>query len=115
MVLWGDGSATREFLYADDAAEGIVLATQAYDKPEPVNLGSGEEISIRKLAGTIAAIVGFEGRITWDTTQPNGQQRRCLDISRAEHEFGFRARWPLEEGLRRTIDWYLAARLSMER
>jgi GDP-L-fucose synthase len=108
VVLWGDGSATREFLYAEDAATGIVLATQSYDKPEPVNLGSGNEISIRELAEMIAALVGFKGRIIWDTKQPSGQPRRCLDVSRAEHEFGFSASMPLKEGMRRTIEWYLA-------
>jgi GDP-L-fucose synthase len=110
--LWGDGTATREFLYAEDAAEAIVLATQAYDKPEPVNLGSGKEISIGKLAEIIAEVVGFKGRIAWDTTKPNGQPRRCLDVSRAEREFGFCARTPFEEGLRRTIKWYLANRTA---
>jgi GDP-L-fucose synthase len=112
VVLWGDGSPTREFLYADDAAEAILLATKAYDKPEPVNLGSGEEISIRNLAELIARLVGFKGRITWDTTQPNGQPRRCLNVSRAEREFGFKASTALEEGLRRTIDWFQANRPS---
>jgi GDP-L-fucose synthase len=107
IVLWGDGSATREFLYAEDAVEGILLATQNYDKPEPVNLGSGMEISIRDLATLIASLTGFKGRMVWDTTKPNGQPRRCLEVSRAEREFGFRAATPFEAGLRKTIDWYI--------
>ena len=110
IELWGDGSPTREFLYVEDAAEGIFLATRLYDKPEPVNLGSGMEICIRDLAKLIAAMTGFHGRIIWNTAQPNGQPRRCLDTSRAEHEFGFRARTPFEPGLRKTIDWYLGTR-----
>jgi GDP-L-fucose synthase len=109
IVLWGDGSPTREFLYVDDAAEGIALATERYDKAEPVNLGSGREISIRDLALKIASMTGFTGRITWDTTKPNGQPRRCLDVSRAEREFGFRAQTTFEDGLRETIEWYRAA------
>lgn len=109
VVVWGDGTATREFLYVEDAAEGILRATECYDKPEPVNLGTGIEISIRELAEQIAQFAGFKGKITWDTSQPNGQPRRCLDVSRAEREFGFRASTPLEEGLRRSISWYLAA------
>ena len=111
IVLWGDGSPTREFLYVEDAAEGIVLATERYDKPDPVNLGSGMEISIRDLAAKIAGITGFSGRIVWDATQPNGQPRRCLDVSRAEREFGFRARTPFDHGLRKTIEWYQSNRL----
>jgi GDP-L-fucose synthase len=106
IVLWGDGSPTREFLYVEDAAEGILLATQKYDKADPVNLGSGMEISIRDLAKTIAEMTGFTGRIVWDTNQPNGQLRRCLDVNYAEKEFGFRAATPFEAGLRKTIDWY---------
>ena len=112
IVLWGDGSPTREFLYVEDAAEGILLATERYDKSDPVNLGSGMEISIRNLATTIAAMTGFAGRITWDTSQPNGQPRRCLDVSRAQSEFGFRAATPFEVGLRKTIDWYLSSTRS---
>ncbi len=106
IVCWGDGSPTREFLYVEDCAEAIVAAARHYDKPEPVNLGSGNEISIRDLTLKIAALTGFAGRIVWDTTKPNGQPRRCLDVSRAAREFGFRARTPFEEGLRKTIDWY---------
>jgi GDP-L-fucose synthase len=108
VVVWGDGSATREFLYVEDAAEGIVRAMESYDGPEPVNLGTGVEISIRELTERIASLVGYSGRIVWDPSQPNGQPRRCLDVSRAEREFGFRARTSLEEGLRRTIEWYAA-------
>ena len=114
IVLWGDGSPTREFLYVEDAAEGIVLATEQYDKSDPVNLGSGMEISIRDLATTIAEMTGFAGRIVWDTNQPNGQPRRRLDVSRAEREFGFRAATPFEAGLRKTIDWYVSSRQPKE-
>jgi GDP-L-fucose synthase len=111
IVLWGDGSVTREFLYVEDAAEGIILAAEQYDKPEPVNLGSGVEISIRDLAGKIARITGFSGRMLWDTTKPNGQPRRCLDVCRAEREFGFRATTQFEVGLRKTAEWYQSRRL----
>lgn len=110
IVLWGDGSPTREFLYVEDAAEGIALAAERYDKPDPVNLGSGLEISIRDLAVKIAAFTGFEGRIVWDSSKPNGQPRRCLDVSRAEREFGFRAATPFDAGLRKTVDWYRSVR-----
>lgn len=112
IVLWGDGSPTREFLYVEDAAEGILLATERYDKPDPVNLGSGMEISIGDLAARIAGMTGFSGRIIWDATKPNGQPRRCLDVSRAEREFGFRATTPFEVGLRKTIEWYQSCRLE---
>jgi GDP-L-fucose synthase len=107
IVLWGDGSPTREFLYVEDAAEGILLATQQYDKPDPVNLGSGMEISIRDLATIIAGLTGFTGEIAWDASKPNGQPRRCLDVTRAKREFGFQAVTPFEAGLRKTIAWYL--------
>jgi GDP-L-fucose synthase len=106
IVCWGDGTPTREFLYVEDAAEAIVLAAERYDGAEPVNLGSGMEISIRDLAHVVAKLTGFEGRIVWDTTKPNGQPRRCVDTSRAERWFGFRARTSFEEGLRRTVEWY---------
>ena len=106
IVLWGDGSPTREFLYVEDAAEGIILATERYDKPLPVNLGSGMEISIADLAAKIAGAAGFSGRIIWDATKPNGQPRRCLDVSRAEREFGFRATTPFDVGLRKMMEWY---------
>jgi GDP-L-fucose synthase len=109
VTVWGDGSPTREFLYVEDAAEGILLAAEHYNKSEPVNLGSAFEISIKDLAETIARLTGFEGRIVWDTTQPNGQPRRKLDMSRAEREFGFKAHTPFEEGLRATIEWYRSA------
>jgi GDP-L-fucose synthase len=112
IVLWGDGSPTREFLYVEDAAEGVVQATERYDKGDPVNLGSGMEISIRDLATAIAKMTGFTGQIIWDANQPNGQPRRRLDVSRAEKEFGFRAATPLNEGLRKTIDWYISSAKS---
>ena len=110
IVLWGDGSPTREFLYVDDAAEAIALASERYDGEQPVNLGSGREIAIRDLAHMVAEMSGFEGEIVWDTTKPNGQPRRCLDTYRAAELFGFRARTQFEEGLRRTIDWYVKSR-----
>ena len=106
VVLWGDGSPTREFLYVEDAAEGIVLASERYNDSEPVNLGSGNEISIKDLAHMIAEMTGFEGSLIWDTSKPNGQPRRALDVSRADKYFGFRAQVPFQEGLRRTIEWY---------
>ena len=109
VVVWGDGSPTREFLYVDDCAEGIVFAAERYEGPEPVNLGTGEEVSIRKLAGLIAGATGYEGEIVWDTGRPNGQPRRRLDVSRAEELFGFRARVPLHEGITRTVEWYVAS------
>jgi len=110
IVVWGTGKPTREFLYVDDAAEGIVLATERYDKPEPVNLGSGFEISIANLVSLIAKLTGFGGRIVWDVSRPDGQPKRFLDTSRAEREFGFRAKIDFEDGLRRTIEWYKAKR-----
>jgi GDP-L-fucose synthase len=110
IVVWGDGSPTREFLYVEDAAEGIILSAERYDKSEPVNLGSGFEISIKDLVTLIVEIVGFNGKIEWDVSKPNGQPRRRLDTSRAEREFGFRAKIDFREGLRRTIDWYLENR-----
>jgi GDP-L-fucose synthase len=106
IVLWGDGSPTREFLYVDDCAEGIWLAAQRYDGAEPVNLGTGEEIAIRDLAELIAELTGYTGEIVWDTEKPNGQPRRKLDTSRAEERFGFRAQTTLRDGLERTIAWY---------
>ena len=108
IEAWGDGSPTREFLYVEDAAEGILLATEHYDESEPVNLGSGQEITIRALVEMIARLSGFEGKVVWDTTRPNGQPRRSLDTSRAHQLFGFRAQMGLEEGLRQTIAWYVA-------
>jgi GDP-L-fucose synthase len=108
VVLWGDGSPTREFLYVDDCAEALQLAAERYDGAEPVNLGTGVETSIRELAETIADLAGFEGEIVWDTSMPNGQPRRSLDATKAERLFGFRAGTPLREGLERTIAWYRA-------
>src|SRR6266581_1397831 len=110
IVVWGDGSATREFLYVEDAAEGILLATERYDRPEPVNLGASFEIPIRDLVNLIAQATGFRGRISWDTTKPNGQPRRKLDTSRAEREFGFKARVDFRTGLKDTVEWYEAHR-----
>ena len=106
ITVWGTGRATREFLYVEDAAEGIVLAAERYEKAEPVNLGAGFEISIKDLVHLIAKLTGFSGEILWDATKPDGQPRRCLDTSRAEREFGFKARTGFEEGLKKTIDWY---------
>ncbi len=110
VSCWGDGSPSREFLYVTDAAEGICLATERYDGPLPVNLGSGREIVIKNLAATIASEVGFKGRIFWDTSRPNGQPRRCLDTARAEKLIGFKAATSFEDGLRETVKWYLANR-----
>ena len=106
IECWGTGSPTREFLYVEDAAEGILLAAERYDKPAPVNLGSGREISIRDLVNLIARLTRFSGEIRWDSNQPDGQPRRCLDVSKADSEFGFRARTKFEDGLRTTILWY---------
>ena len=111
--LWGTGSASREFLYVDDAATGIVLAAEHYDDAEPVNLGVGQEITIRELATLIAEISGFGGELRWDPTKPDGQPRRVLDTSRAQERFGFTASTPFEEGLRRTIEWYRGTRASV--
>ena len=106
IEAWGDGSPTREFLYAPDAAEGIILAAERYDKSEPVNIGSAFEISIKDLTETIARLTGFKGEIRWNTAMPNGQPRRKLDVTRAEKEFGFRSHTTFEDGLRETIRWY---------
>ncbi len=106
ITVWGTGKATREFLYVDDAARGIVLAAEKYDKSEPVNLGAGFEISIKDLVQLIVKLTGFKGQIVWDTTKPDGQPRRCLDVSRAQTEFGFKAKVGFEEGLKKTIQWY---------
>jgi GDP-L-fucose synthase len=110
VVLWGDGSPTREFLYVEDCAEGIWLAAQRYDGAEPVNLGTGVEISIRELAELTAELTRYDGEIVWDSTKPNGQPRRRLDVSRAEQLFGFRASTPFRAGLERTIEWYRSQR-----
>ena len=110
VVIWGDGSPTREFIYAGDAAEGIVMATEKYDGPEPVNIGSGMEISIKDLAELIARLIGYEGKLVYDTGKPNGQPRRALDVSRAREYFGFTAKMSFEEGLKQTIDYYISNR-----
>jgi GDP-L-fucose synthase len=115
VVLWGDGSPTREFLYVEDCVAGLVLAADRYDGPDPVNLGAGKEISIRELAELVADVTGFEGRITWDETKPGGQPRRSVDASRARELFGFEARTPLRDGIERTVAWYRSARLSVSR
>jgi GDP-L-fucose synthase len=107
VTCWGTGNPTREFLYVEDAAEAVVLAAERYDDSEPVNLGSGEEISTRRLAELIRSITGYEGALRWDASRPDGQPRRALDTSRAALAFGFRARTPLAAGLERTVDWYL--------
>jgi GDP-L-fucose synthase len=112
IEVWGDGTASREFLYVDDAAEGIVLMTERYNQSDPVNLGSGQEMMIRDLVHLIAELTGFTGRIEFDASKPNGQPRRCLDVSRAEREFGFRAKTDFRTGLRETITWYEQARLG---
>jgi GDP-L-fucose synthase len=114
MVAWGDGSPTREFLYVEDAAEAIVTATEKYNDSEPVNLGSGHEISIKDLNEMIVRMAGFTGKIVWDTTKPNGQPRRGLDTSRAERLFGWRAQMGFEEGLQRTVDWFKANRANIK-
>ncbi|MBK7260256.1 MAG: GDP-L-fucose synthase [Ignavibacteriae bacterium] len=106
IVVWGDGSATREFIYVDDAAEGIVLATEKYNDPDPVNIGAGFEITIRDLVDLIVRLTGYEGKVVWDTTKPNGQPRRMLDVRRAKERFGFEVKVGFEEGLQRTIEWY---------
>lgn len=106
IILWGDGTPTREFLYAEDAAEGVLLAAERYDGNQPVNLGTGEEIAIRDLARMIAAETGFSGEIRWDRTKPNGQPRRCLDVDRAAEAFGFRAAHRLKEGIPKTVAWF---------
>ena len=113
LTLWGDGSPTREFLYVEDAAEGILLAAERYEGSLPVNLGTGEEVTIRNLATMIAAEAGFTGQIEWDSTKPNGQPRRCLDVSRAKELFGFQARHNLREGLKKTIQWFHANRTTL--
>ncbi|MBU2252038.1 MAG: GDP-L-fucose synthase [Proteobacteria bacterium] len=112
IVAWGTGAATREFFYVEDAAEAIVLATERYDKEEPVNIGAGFEISIRDLVALIVELTGFKGRIVWDKTKPDGQPRRMLDTTRAFVEFGFRARTNFREGLAKTIDWYRSTRVA---
>jgi GDP-L-fucose synthase len=109
VTVWGTGKATREFLYVEDCAEGIVLAAEKYDKPDPVNLGAGLETPIKDLVEKIEQIIDWGGKIIWDTTKPDGQPRRCLDTSRAEKEFGFKAKTNFDEGLKKTIDWYICS------
>ena len=110
IEVWGTGNASREFLYVEDCARAIVLATERYDKQDPVNIGIGSEITIRDLVAQIAKLTGFKGRIIWDRSKPDGQPRRCLDVTRAQREFGFKATTDLAEGLRRTIEWYRSVR-----
>lgn len=110
IVVWGTGRPSREFLYVDDAAEGIILAAEKYDKPDPVNLGAGFEISIERLVGIITELTGFKGKVTWDKSKPDGQPRRCLDTSRAYREFGFKAKTAFADGLEKTIKWYRTKR-----
>ena len=114
IIVWGDGTATREFLYVEDAAEGIVLAAEKYNKPDPLNLGSGVEISIKNLVHKIAKYTGFNGKIEWDTTKPNGQPRRCLDVSKVYKEFGFKAKTNFDDGLNKTIQWYYENKLNLK-
>jgi len=108
ITVWGSGQASREFLYVEDAAEAIVLATELYNKSDPVNIGMGYEIKINELVKLITKLTGFKGKISWDCTKPDGQPRRMLDIQRAKREFGFVARTGLEDGLKKTIDWYVS-------
>ena len=115
VTCWGTGSASREFLYVEDAAEAIVLAAEHYNNPEPVNLGAGHEITIRQLAELLRELTGFEGELEWDATQPDGQPRRSLDVSRAKREFGFLAKTSLADGLRRTIEWYQTSEMPLLR
>lgn len=107
VIVWGTGKATREFIYAEDCAEGIVKAAQSYDKSEPVNIGTGIETPIKDLAEKIKDLIGYKGRIVWDSSKPDGQPRRCLDTTRAEKEFGFKAKTNFDEGLKKTIQWYI--------
>ena len=106
VEVWGTGSASREFLYIDDAARGIILATEYYNKPDPVNLGSGSEITIRDLVNLIQELTGYDGKVHWDTTKPDGQPKRRLNVSRAKEEFGFEAQMSFRKGLAKTIQWY---------
>jgi GDP-L-fucose synthase len=107
VTVWGTGTPSREFLYVEDAAEAIVLATEKYNKPEPVNIGAGFEITIKELVYKISKLTGFKGVVVWDKSKPDGQPRRCLDITRAENEFGFKAKIQFDDGLKKTIDWYM--------
>ncbi len=114
IIVWGDGSPTREFLYVDDAAEGIALATEGYDSSEPVNLGSGQEISIRNLATMIAECTGYQGSLVFDSSRPNGQPRRALDVKKARQMFGFQAKVALKAGIERTVAWFIANRPHLD-
>jgi GDP-L-fucose synthase len=107
VIVWGTGKATREFLFVEDCAEAVVLATEKYDESDPVNVGAGFEISIKNLTEKISEIINFKGKIIWDTTKPDGQPRRCLDTIKAEKEFGFKAKIDFDEGLKKTIEWYI--------
>ena len=112
LLVWGTGKPTREFLYVEDAAEGILLATEKYNKSQPVNIGAGFEITIKDLVNLIVKLTGFKGDIVWETSKPDGQPRRMLDTSKAEKEFGFRVKTSFEEGLRKTIEWYTTNRID---
>jgi GDP-L-fucose synthase len=112
IMVWGSGNPTREFLFVEDAADGVVLATEKYNKADPINLGAGFEISIKDLAALICELTGFDGELEWDTSKPDGQPRRCLDTSKAKEEFGFEARTDFREGLKRTIEWYRRSKVS---
>ncbi|MFC1953812.1 GDP-L-fucose synthase family protein, partial [Chloroflexota bacterium] len=112
IIVWGTGSPTREYLYVEDAAEGIILAAEKYDEPDPINLGSGFEISIRELAVMTASLIGFKGQLVWDESKPDGQPRRLFDISKARKRFGFSAKTDFEEGLKNTIEWYREQRIK---
>jgi GDP-L-fucose synthase len=112
IFCWGDGTPTREFLYVEDCAEAILLAAERYDGADPVNLGTGKEISIADLARLIAELIGFKGGVVWETAKPNGQPRRCLDVGRARELFGFTAKTDFREGLKKTIDWYLSIKIK---
>jgi GDP-L-fucose synthase len=112
VEVWGTGQISREFLYVEDAAIGIILAGEKYNKPDPVNIGTGFEISIKDLVELIAKLAQFDGEIRWDTSKPDGQPRRCLDTSKAKREFGFEAKTDFQEGLRKTIDWYVTTYLK---
>jgi GDP-L-fucose synthase len=112
VVVWGTGQASREFLYVEDAAEGIILAAEKYNKAEPVNLGTGREITIKELVTLIARLTQFDGQIVWETSKPDGQPRRCLDTSRAKREFGFEAKTSFASGMQKTIDWYRQSMLK---
>jgi len=110
VVVWGTGNVSREFLYVQDAAEAIILATERYNKPEPVNIGAGFEIKIKDLVNLMTELTGFDGKIIWDTSKPDGQPRRCLDVSKAKKEFGFEVKTDFREGFKRTIEWYTSER-----